>query len=87
MTMRPEQMDELDFLRPDHPDNQALFALGKPLMLNPGDVVLFHSGLFHSGGRNNTDQLKTSVVFAYHGASNSPVAGTPSAAAPSFQLD
>jgi phytanoyl-CoA hydroxylase len=87
LTMRPEQMDELDFLRPDHPDNQALFAQGKPLLLNPGDVVMFHSGLFHSGGRNNSNQLKMSVVFAYHGASNAPVAGTPSAAAPDFRLD
>jgi phytanoyl-CoA hydroxylase len=87
LTIKPEQMDELDFLRPDHPENQALFAQGKPLMLNAGDVVMFHSGLFHSGGRNNTNQLKTSVVFAYHGASNAPVPGTRSAESPDFQLD
>ena len=87
LAIPPEQMDELDFLRPDHPANQALFAQGKALNLNPGDVVLFHSGLFHAGGRNNTDKLKTSVVFAYHGASNGPVEGTKSAAAPDLRLD
>lgn len=87
LKMKPEQMDEADFLRPDHPENQALFKLGRPLLLNPGDVALFHSGLFHAGGRNNTDQLKTSVVFAYHGESNAPVAGTKSAAAPDLLLE
>jgi phytanoyl-CoA hydroxylase len=87
LTIKPEQLDELDFLRPDHPENQALFAQGKPLLLNPGDVVMFHSGLFHSGGPNKTNQLKTSVVFAYHGASNAPMPGTRSAESPDFQLD
>lgn len=87
LTIHPEQMDELDFLRPERPDNQALFAQGKQLTLAAGDVVLFHSGLFHAGGRNNTEQLKTSVVFAYHGASNAPVEGTRSAASPDLRLD
>jgi phytanoyl-CoA hydroxylase len=86
LTIRPEQMDELDFLRPERPDNQALFAQGKPLTLAAGDVALFHSGLFHAGGRNNTEQLKTSVVFAYHGADNAPIAGTRSAASPDLRL-
>jgi phytanoyl-CoA hydroxylase len=49
--------------------------------LQQGDVLLFHSGLFHSAGRNTGDKVKTSVVFAYHGESNAPVAGTRSAAA------
>jgi phytanoyl-CoA hydroxylase len=87
LTMRPDQMDELDFLRPEHPDNQALVAQGKQLNLRAGDVVMFHSGLFHAGGRNDAEQLKMSVVFAYHGASNAPVEGTTSAAAPDLCLE
>jgi phytanoyl-CoA hydroxylase len=76
-----EQLDDLDFLRPDVPQNQPLFAQGKTIELQQGDVLFFHSGLFHSAGRNTGDKVKMSVVFAYHGESNPPVAGTRSAAA------
>ncbi|WP_019139788.1 phytanoyl-CoA dioxygenase family protein [Noviherbaspirillum massiliense] len=81
MTILPAQLDELDFLRPDNADNQKLFAQGIPVELNKGDVLFFHSRLFHSAGRNTTPAIKTSVVFAYHGESNQPTAGTRSAAA------
>lgn len=79
--IKPEQLDELDFLLPSHPDNEALMQQGVELTLAPGDVVLFHSGLFHSAGVNGSDQVKTSVVFAYHGHSNQPIPGTRSASA------
>ncbi|MFC5472970.1 phytanoyl-CoA dioxygenase family protein [Paraherbaspirillum soli] len=80
------QMDDLDFLRPDVAENQALFAQGKAVQLNRGDVVFFHSGLFHAAGRNNSELVKESVVFAYHGLSNPPIAGSRSAAAESILL-
>jgi len=51
--------------------NQALFAQGMSLQLEQGDVVLFHSGLFHAAGRNDSDTVKASVVFAYHGEKQS----------------
>ncbi|MBV8634140.1 MAG: phytanoyl-CoA dioxygenase family protein [Burkholderiaceae bacterium] len=76
----PHQLDALDFLRPEVAENQALFASGVQLDLDKGDVVLFHSKLFHAAGRNDSDALKTSVAFAYRGVSNPPVAGTRSAA-------
>jgi phytanoyl-CoA hydroxylase len=75
------QLDDLDFLRPDVAENQPLFDHGIPLNLDKGDVVLFHSGLFHAAGRNTGASVKTSVVYAYHGASNAPVEGSKSAAA------
>lgn len=75
------QLDDLDFLRPDVPENQALFAQGRVLALQQGDVVFFHSGLFHAAGRNATGQVKHSVVFAYRGESNQPIEGSRSAAA------
>ncbi|MBO9536685.1 phytanoyl-CoA dioxygenase family protein [Herbaspirillum sp.] len=87
LQLQPEQMDELDFLRPEVPANQALFAQGIALSLEPGDVVLFHSGLFHAAGRNDSEQVKCSAVFAYHGRSNPPVPGTRSAASDDIQLD
>lgn len=81
------QLDELDFLRPDAPENQALFAQGVPVELEPGDVLFFHSGLFHAASRNDSDTVKMSVAFAYRGESNLPGAGSRSAAAGDIALD
>ncbi len=80
MQIEPDQLDGLDFLRPDLAQNQALFKQGIGLELQQGDVVFFHSGLFHAAGRNNSDTVKTSVVFAYRGQSNLPIPGSRSAA-------
>ena len=80
------QLDALDFLRPDLAQNQALFALGKSVDLQQGDVLLFHSGLFHAAGRNNSSAVKQSLVFAYHGQSNQPLPGSRSAASASILL-
>jgi phytanoyl-CoA hydroxylase len=78
--VQPAQLDALDFLRPDLPENLALFAQGRPIDLDRGDVVFFHSGLFHAAGRNTTATVKTSVAFAYHGVGNMPIADSRSAA-------
>lgn len=74
------QLDELDFLRPDVAENQALFAQGITVELEPGDVLFFHSGLFHAASRNDSDAVKMSVAFAYRGESNLPGEGSRSAA-------
>lgn len=79
MQVEAQQLDEQDFLRPDLAQNQALFAQGIALELQQGDVVFFHSGLFHAAGRNSGSTVKTSVVFAYRGQSNVPIAGSRSA--------
>lgn len=81
LTLQPDQLDEHDFLRPDVPVNQPLFAQGVALALQPGDVLFFHSRLFHAAGRNSSERVKFSAVFAYHGKSNHPIAGSKSAAA------
>jgi phytanoyl-CoA hydroxylase len=83
----PEQLDALDFLRPDLPRNQTLMAQGVTLSLDEGDVLLFHSSLFHAAGSNLSGQRKYSVAFAYRGASNLPLAGSRSAAAGEIALD
>jgi phytanoyl-CoA hydroxylase len=81
LAIQPEQLDPLDFLRPDSPQNQVLFEQGITLELQRGDVVFFHSGLFHAAGRNNSASVKMSLVYAYHGKSNMPIQGSRSAAA------
>lgn len=86
LELAPEQLDDLDFLRPDLPGNQALLAGATPLSLHAGDVVFFHSRLLHSAGRNDSDAVKCSIAFAYHGVTNAPVAGSKSAVAGSIAL-
>lgn len=85
--VRREQMDELDFLRPELEENRRLFGQGVAPSLRQGDVVFFHSGLFHAAGRNASPTVKSSVVFAYHGQSNAPLPGTRSAAGGGVALD
>ena len=77
----PDQLDSLDFLRPELPQNQALVSQGTALSLAPGDVLYFHSGLFHSAGKNLSGERKLSLVFAYHGSATLAQVGSRSAAA------
>ena len=77
----PEQKDALDFLRTDLPQNQPLIAQGIALSLAAGDVLFFHSSLYHAAGKNQSGTRKLSVAFAYHGADTMPLPASPSAAA------
>ena len=79
--VQPEQLDSKDFLRPDLPQNQILVEQGVALVMAPGDVLMFHSALFHAAGKNQTTQRKLSLAFAYHGRGTRAIAGTRSAAA------
>lgn len=77
--IKPEQLDAVDFLITEHSDSAALLAKACTVTLEAGDVVLFHSKLFHAAGRNNSDTVKLSMVFAYHAQHNAPVPGSRSA--------
>jgi phytanoyl-CoA hydroxylase len=70
------------FLRQDLPENQSLIETAVSADLSRGDVLFFHSGTLHAAGRNNTSQVKISVVFTYHDHNNQPLAGTRSASYP-----
>ena len=74
------------FLRPESDENHALLSSATPLSLQAGDLVLFHSGLFHAAGRNTSTAIKLSLAFAYHGISNGPLPGSRSAVAGSVLL-
>ncbi len=86
LELAPEQLDGLHFLRPEVAENQRLMAQAVPLTLAAGDVVLFHSKLFHAAGPNTSDNIKCSIAFAYHGESNTPLPGSRSEAAGSIAL-
>ena len=80
------RLDRDLFLRPDLPENRALIEKAVTLELATGDMLLFSSRLFHAAGRNDTDDVKLSLVFSYHAADNHPIPGTRSAQYPSIRL-
>ena len=80
------QLDEKLFLRTDIPENRQLIENNQLVELNKGDVLFFHSRLFHAAGRNLTDQVKYSLVFTYHETSNRPIANSKSARLASIAL-
>jgi len=76
------RFDGAQFLRQDLEENQTLIDSAVSAELSRGDVLFFHCRTLHAAGRNNTDKIKTSVVFTYHALDNQPLAGTRSAAYP-----
>ena len=84
--IQPEQLDAAQFLRPDLAENQALLAQAKTVALRQGDVLFFHSNLFHAAGRNQTLATKYSFVLTYRAGDNLPVAGSRSASVPEVIL-
>lgn len=80
------QLDAAQFLRPELAENQALLAQAQAVALKQGDVLLFHSNLFHAAGNNRTGATKFSMVFTYRAADNLPEPGSRSAAVPELAL-
>lgn len=86
MKINPEQLDEAQFLREDIAANTALISTAEYAEMAPGDVLLFHAGLFHAAGANTGSERKMAVVTSYFGRGNAPVAGTRSARRPATQV-
>lgn len=74
-----DQLDVDQFFRTDLPENEKLLTQAVSIQLRIGDVLLFHSNLFHAAGCNQTTQTKFSMVFTYRGADNPPQPGSRSA--------
>lgn len=74
-----QQLDEKQFLRSDRADNHPLLEQAVAVPLNRGDLLLFHSNLFHAAGRNSTAATKFSMVFTYRAHNNPPLPGSRSA--------
>ncbi len=84
--VKERALDEAQFLKPDHPDNQYRLATQRVVCLEQGDVLLFSAHCFHAAGRNKTDKTKYSMVFTYHGDDTHPLAHTHSASTPEIEL-
>lgn len=67
-----DQLDARQFLRADLEKNKSLLEQSISVPLQQGDLLLFHSNLFHAAGRNTTGQTKFSLVFTYRSGDNQP---------------
>ncbi|CAN5718611.1 phytanoyl-CoA dioxygenase family protein [soil metagenome] len=85
-SVTPDQLDSAQFLRTELAHNQQLLALAVPVALRQGDVLLFHSNLFHAAGCNQTAATKLSMVFTYRAADNLPLPGSRSASISEIDL-
>jgi len=81
------RLDAELFLRKDLDENKALLDSAVNVEMQAGDVLFFHCRTFHAAGANTTDKPKFSLVFSYHSAGNSPIAGTRSARLDSVKID
>jgi phytanoyl-CoA hydroxylase len=86
MAIDEGRFDAKKFLRPDLAVNRELIEQAIDVELEAGDLLLFHSRLFHAAGRNESDRVKMSLVFTYHGTDNVPIMDTRSARYPSIAL-
>lgn len=80
------RLDAELFLRPELAENAALIDQAQYVELNAGDVLFFHCKTFHAAGRNTTQDVKMSLVFTYHDATNKPIPDTRSAQHASLRL-
>jgi phytanoyl-CoA hydroxylase len=86
MEFAAERFDGAKFFSVEHSDNRRLLSTATSPRLAPGDAVLFHCNTLHSAGRNTSNAVKFSLVYTYHGRSNSPTAGTRSASKREIEL-
>jgi phytanoyl-CoA hydroxylase len=87
MKLPAERFDAAQFLREDLPENAALIATAVSPELAPGDVLFFHCRTLHAAGRNQSEQVKFSVVHTYHARDTHPIPGTRSAGKPEVMLE
>lgn len=80
-----DRLDEALFLR-DEPRNEDLLKQARPVYLSPGDVLFFHSHLFHAAGNNHTDAVKHALVFTYRAGDNPPLPDSRSSRQPDIPL-
>lgn len=86
LSLEPGCFDAALFLRPDLAQNKKLIQKSVRVELQQGDVLFFHSKLFHAAGRNLTADVKYSLVYTYHLAANQPIEATRSARFPGIAL-
>jgi phytanoyl-CoA hydroxylase len=71
-----DRFDDAKFFRADRMDNAEILRTAESPRLALGDAVFFHCNTLHSAGKNRSDAVKFSLVYTYHGRSNTAKTGT-----------
>lgn len=85
-TFDAARFDDAKFFRADLSENAAVVRRAESPPLAAGDAVFFHCNTLHSAGPNRSPAVKFSLVYSYHGRSNTAKAGTRSASTPEVAL-
>jgi phytanoyl-CoA hydroxylase len=86
MVFGADDYDDAKFFRTDHSSNAKIIGSRVSPRLEPGDAVFFHCKTLHSAGKNQSNEVKFSLVFSYHASSNLPCPGTRSSSQPGIPL-
>jgi phytanoyl-CoA hydroxylase len=86
MAFDSDRFDGARFFHPDREDNAKIIHMAESPHLMPGDALFFHCNTLHSAGKNQSDAVKFSLVYTYHGRTNPPKPGTRSASTPEVEL-
>ncbi|MCY4656285.1 MAG: phytanoyl-CoA dioxygenase family protein [Gammaproteobacteria bacterium] len=81
------ELGNQSFLDPKSKKNQSLIKHAKQIELQAGDALFFHCRLFHGANRNDSSEVKLSLVLTYHSDDNHPIEGSRSTKAPEIPLD
>ena len=85
--VRDEALDDAQFLKLDHPDNEYRLKTARTVLLERGDVLLFSAHCFHAAGKNTTKHTKFSMVFTYHGKNTRALKNTTSSQLKPIKID
>jgi phytanoyl-CoA hydroxylase len=86
MVLDAQQFDAAKFFSASEPSNADMIKTAVSPQLEPGDAVFFHAKTLHSAGKNQSAQLKFSLVYTCHASSNVPIAGSRSASLVELRL-
>ncbi len=84
---RPVDSTRRNFFEPIARTTREIIRTAVSPRLTAGDALFFHCNTLHSAGKNLSDAVKFSLVYTYHGRSNSPRPGTRSASKPEVDLE
>jgi len=82
MQFTEKNFDSLQFFKDPTENKIEITSQEQPIILNQGDLLLFHCKTLHRAGRNNTDDIKFSLVYTFKKSSNQPIQNTRSAQQP-----
>lgn len=82
-----QALDQDQFLKLKHPDNEYRLKTARTILLKSGDALLFSAHCFHAAGKNITEQSKLSLVFTYHGNNTHPITGSNSSKLKEVRVD